>query len=109
MYKKIIFEISDFDLNNKFNLKGKFWHEWNAPTPTGIKAILEGFYFNKEEIDTNKAKEIILDKLIEINEINSKKGWKVSFEPSHSWSTFDDDGYASSIYRVDVEVYQIIH
>lgn len=108
MRKKLTIEISYYELDRELGLKGKFWHERNASTSTGIKAILEGFYFNGEEIDVSKAKDIILEKLIELNQITNKKSWTVVFEPNHIWSEFDDEDYRHSIYSVDTQVYKIL-
>lgn len=109
MFKKISFEIGYQELLKMTNMdSGDFDHERDAPTPTGIKAILRGFRYKGDKIDIKEAKERLLNTLIEKKEIDTKKGWIVQFTPTHRWSGYDDDGYAHSIYEVQTEVYKAI-
>ena len=80
--------------------------ERNAPTPTGIKMVLNGFYDEDGNLfDSGESSKRILQGMVEKGLIDDGK-WYGKYDLSHRWGPFDDDGYGKSIYECKFIAYR---
>lgn len=108
MYKKTVIELSQqeiLSIGQAHDIDHD--HKQNAPTPSGIEMIFNGFYDEKRnKILKAVVSERIFKYLRDKGIITGEKIWSIRWIPSHHWGPFDEDGYGSSIYTLKAEVYQ---
>lgn len=108
MRKKHSFELSHDEFLEVSGIERvDFNHERNAPTVTGIKAIVKDYIKDDEPIAKSDVVKLLLNGMIEKGFIKETKSWNVQLSPRHAWSFPNDDGDRHSVYTVEVSVYQV--
>lgn len=105
MNKEIVITLFHEDIIELLELdRIDFNHTRNEQTPTGIKAFFNYALKGEEQMGELKLEQMAFEKMIELGYITDDRGWWVNTTASHSFSDYDDEGYAHSIYRLTMEL-----
>lgn len=84
----------------------RFNHEIVGRMPTTVKPSLRSFHSEDGELTIKDVKTRAFINMVIAGLIDEIKPWTMSIVPKHHFTPYDEDGYAQSVYTVEVEVYR---
>lgn len=83
-----------------------FDHEIINRDPLTVKPLIRAYISEDGELTKKDVITRTFINMMVAGLIEEVKPWRIRIVPTHHFSDYDDEGYAKSIYRVEVEVYR---